>query len=265
MKSRYYKIFGADDRALILALDHGGAGKFWLDSGKAIEAAVKGGVDAVLTNYGVAKRFRKEIGHAGLILRSEVYGTQTARIDGTKGGNPFISSPGETPFTVEDAIRLGADAVITMSCAGTEFDKANQLHVAKVAAECDKWGLLNGAEVLVGTGKAAEDYDVESLNTICRAAAEIGADFVKATYINGDDFQKVADNCFVPVVVLGGAKIPDEQLLAQIRDALDHGAKGIAIGRNLWGREDVAPLARALRKLIHEDCTVEEAIEELKK
>lgn len=259
MKSRYYRIFGPDDRALILALDHGGAGKFWLDSGKAIKAAVDAGVDAVLTNYGVAKRFKKEIGHAGLILRSEVYGTACSK------GNPFVNSPSETPYTVEDAVRLGADAIITMGIAGFEYDRVNQQHVARVAAECDRWGLLCGSEVLVGSGKSASDYDVESLNTICRAAAEIGVDFVKATYINGDDFQKVADNCFVPIVVLGGSKIPDEQLLNQIRDALDHGAKGIAIGRNLWGREDVAPLARALKKMIHEDCSVEEALAELKK
>lgn len=260
MKSRYYRIFGADDRALILALDHGGAGKFWLDSGMAIKAAVDAGVDAVLTNYGVAKRFKKEIGHAGLILRSEVYGTACS-----KGGNPFVSSPSETPFTIEDAVRLGADAIITMGVAGFDYDKQNQLHVARVSAECDRWGLLSGAEMLVGTGKSASDYDIESLNTICRAAAEIGADFVKATYINGEDFQKVVDNCFVPVVVLGGSKMPDEQLLTQIRDALDHGAKGIAIGRNIWGREDVGPITRALRKLIHEDCSVEEALKELKK
>ena len=92
MKSRYYKIFREDDRALILALDHLGAGKGWLDPAKAIADSVKGGVDAVLTNYGVIKAFRKEIGHAGIILRGEVMGTATAPY------NPFLDKEMNIPY-----------------------------------------------------------------------------------------------------------------------------------------------------------------------
>lgn len=258
MKSRYYKIFRPDDKVLIMALDHGGAGKIWLDPGRAIAASVEGGVDAVLINYGVIKRYRKEIGHAGIILRGEVYGTAL------EPGNPFLDAPSEIPFTAEDALRVGADAVITMGIAGVGHGAHNMQNLARMAAECDKYGMLCGAEMLYKTCKAAGDYTEESLNTLCRAAAEVGADFVKGTFIEPDGFKRVVNNCYVPLVILGGNKIDDDrQVLEQVASALACGAKGIAIGRNLWGHKNPAGMAAALRKLIHEDATVDEALREL--
>lgn len=258
MKSRYYKIFGADDRVLILALDHGGAGKLWLDAGSAIAQAVEGGVDAVLTNYGVIKRFRREIGHAGVILRGEVYGTAL------EPGNPFLDRGGEIPFTAEDAVRVGADAVITMGIAGVGYGAHNMQNLARTAAACDKYGLLCGAEMLFKTCKSGADYTEDSLNTLCRAAAEVGADFVKGTLIDPDGFRRVVENCYVPLVILGGNKIDDDrQVLEQVASALACGAKGIAIGRNLWGHKNIAGMACALKKLIHGNATVDEALREL--
>ena len=258
MKSRYYRVFREDDRTLILALDHGGAGRIWLDSGHAIEEAVKGGVDAVLTNYGVIKRYRKEIGRAGIIVRGEVFGTAL------ESGNLFLDRGCEIPYTIEDMVRLGADCVMTMGISGAGNDAHNLQNVARTAAECDRYGLLCGAEMLYKTGKAASDYDVQSLNTICRAAAEVGADFVKGTFIEPDDFRKVAENCFVPLVILGGSKIDDDRkVLEQVALALESGAKGIAIGRNLWGHRNPAGMAAALRRVIHENATVDEALTEL--
>lgn len=258
MKSRYYKVFGGDDRVLILALDHGGAGKIWLDPGRAISASVEGGVDAVLTNYGVIKRYRKEIGHAGIILRGEVFSTAL------ESGNIFLDHGCEIPFTVEDAVRLGADAVMTMGIAGAGHDAHNMQNIARMSAECDRYGLLCGAEMLFKTAKAASEYDAESLNTICRAAAEVGADFVKGTFIQPDDFRRVVANCYVPLVILGGSKVDnDRQVLEQVAQALECGAKGIAIGRNLWGHKNPAGMASALRKLVHGNATVDEALREL--
>lgn len=258
MKSRYYKVFGKDDRTLILALDHGGAGKIWLDPEQAIGAAVEGGVDAVLTNYGVIKRYRREIGKAGIILRGEVFSTALEQ------GNIFLDQGCEIPFSVEDAVRLGADCVMTMGIAGAGHDAHNMQNIARMSAACDHYGLLCGAEMLFKTGKKASDYDAETLNTICRAAAEVGADFVKGTFIAPDDFKKVAHNCYVPLVILGGSKVDDDrQVLEQVSQALACGAKGIAIGRNLWGHKNVAGMASALKKIVHENATVEEALKEL--
>ncbi|MBU5626749.1 hypothetical protein KQI82_07455 [Oscillibacter sp. MSJ-2] len=258
MKSRYYKVFGSDDRTLILALDHGGAGKIWLDPGYAIAASVEGGVDAVLTNYGVIKKFRREIGRAGTILRGEVFGTAKSE------GNLFLDYGCEIPYTVEDAVRVGADAVMTMGLTGTRFDAHNMQNIARVSAQCDRYGLLCGAEMLYKTAKSASEYDAETLNTICRAAAEIGADFVKGTFIDPDGFRKVVSNCYVPMVVLGGSKVDnDRQVLEQAAAALDCGAKGIAIGRNLWGHKNIAGMAAALRRIVHENATVDEALREL--
>ncbi len=69
---------------------------------------------------------------------------------------------------------------------------------------------------------------------------------------------------YKPVVILGGAKkVPVEQLLLEIKDAMEVGGAGVAMGRNIWGHENPVGYAAAIAKLIHEDCSVEAALKEM--
>lgn len=86
------------------------------------------------------------------------------------------------------------------------------------------------------------------------------------TVYTGDpeSFRTLTESVYAPVVILGGAKkVPERELLQEIRDALDAGASGVAMGRNIWGNEDPVRYAAAIAKLIHEDCSVDAALKEM--
>jgi DhnA family fructose-bisphosphate aldolase class Ia len=94
--------------------------------------------------------------------------------------------------------------------------------------------------------------------------AEYGADFIKSPY-KGDPVsfrKKVVDSCYKPIVALGGgANKSDSELLQMVRDAIDSGCKGVAIGRNIWKHKKIERLCRAISLIIHEDLSVERGLE----
>ena len=93
-----------------------------------------------------------------------------------------------------------------------------------------------------------------------RVAAEHGADMVK-TYYTEDDFEKVTESCPVPVAIAGGPKCDtDADTLAMIRGALDGGAAGIVMGRNIWQSSKPVQMIRAVRSMIHENVGMESAV-----
>ncbi|MEC7220270.1 MAG: fructose-bisphosphate aldolase, partial [SAR324 cluster bacterium] len=94
-----------------------------------------------------------------------------------------------------------------------------------------------------------------------RVAAEAGADYVK-TFYTGDkeSFRTVLDNCTVPVLILGGPKSDSGRgILQMVRDAMDVGAVGITMGRNVWGHTNIEGMTAALAAIIHEDASVDTA------
>jgi DhnA family fructose-bisphosphate aldolase class Ia len=119
----------------------------------------------------------------------------------------------------------------------------------------------------VGLGQK-EHYTVEKIGFAVRLAAELGADVVKTAYpVNGtvDDFKRIVESCYVPVIVLGGAAMGNDlDLLSMTHDAIKAGAAGIAIGRNVWQHKNPAAIARSLAAIVHEGAKVEEAITLLK-
>jgi DhnA family fructose-bisphosphate aldolase class Ia len=92
-----------------------------------------------------------------------------------------------------------------------------------------------------------------------RLGAELGADFVKTPYAPG--FEWVVDTCYVPVVILGGAKRGSEgEMLADIQSAVDAGASGVAIGRNIFQADDPAAMTAAVAAILHQGAGVDEAL-----
>jgi class I fructose-bisphosphate aldolase len=255
MKNRYWKFFKSDERALIMAFDHGLQGNIWINPGEVIAEAVKGGIDGLLTSAGVLKNFSREIGNVGTILRLEAFGSALNK----------NRAPIGTPFDIEDAIRLGADGVMLMGFPG-EDDAAGMQFIAKAAAAADKWGIISAAEMLPnGFSSNPDDRTIEKMNIACRIAVELGIDFVKTQFVEpADDFKKVVDNCYRPILVLGGAKIDDDRdVLTNARLAMDAGCKGLVIGRNVWGHKNISGMASALRKIVHENADVDVALKEL--
>ena len=94
----------------------------------------------------------------------------------------------------------------------------------------------------------------------------MGADIIKTEFVGGEEFHKVTENCYVPIMVLGGSKAKAEKdVFANIRDAIDNGAKGVIMGRNIVRHENVAQVCSAIAAIIHDNASVEEAMKILGK
>ncbi len=258
VERRMYRIFRAGQggdprRALIVAMDHGlldGPCKGLEDPGQTIAQVAKGGADAVLTSYGVARHFARELAALGLILR----------VDGGSTSLGSGSGPGALLYSVEEALRLGADAVAVTAFPGSPQEMGTLKNLASVVGQAHAWGLPVMAEMVPGGFDSAPEYRTPaSIALSVRVAAELGADFVKTPYTAG--FEAVTGTCYVPVVILGGAKRGDERdMLVDIKAAVEAGGAGVAIGRNIFQADDPATMVAAVGAILHRGASVEEAL-----
>jgi DhnA family fructose-bisphosphate aldolase class Ia len=159
------------------------------------------------------------------------------------------------------ALRLGADGIKCMVYPWCEDAPNSLADFAALAADCAQWGMPVMAEVIPGgfrAGTAARTP--EKIAAGARVAMEAGADVVK-TFYTGDpeSFRTVTRNCPIPILALGGERAAnDRELLQNVRDALDAGAVGVAIGRNIWGHAQPEQITRALAAVIHANASVDE-------
>ena len=118
-----------------------------------------------------------------------------------------------------------------------------------------------GMPVLAITAVGKEmDRDARYLGLACRIAAEIGAHMVK-TYYCSEDFDKVVESCPIPIVIAGGKKIPEMEALEMAHNAISKGAAGVDMGRNIFQSEHPIAMIQAVRAVVHENCTPDEAFE----
>ncbi|RKD34212.1 class I fructose-bisphosphate aldolase [Thermohalobacter berrensis] len=258
---RLNHIIKEDKRTFIVAIDHGNIFNVLpelMKPEKIIKEIAKGGADAFLATVGLVDKFPDAFMDKGIILRLD-------------GGMSMLGNKDkslERIFTVEDALRLGADAVICMGFPGSKWEEKYLKNLSRNVAECNKWGVPLLAEMLPmgfegGEGSRTDD----NLAFACRLGAEMGADMIK-TYYTGckEGFRKLIESTYVPVVILGGGKrINEEKLLRDIKEALDIGASGVAIGRNIWKHPNPQRLTAAIAKIVHGDYSVNIALKELNK
>lgn len=255
-KHRWNHIFREDGRTLIVAMDH--AAIFGVTPGLEEPAEVirkirAGGADAILTTYGVATRFAEQIGDLGVILR----------IDGGTTRMTEEPAPLRLVYSVADALRAGADAVGVMGFPGSRFESHALPYLAEVVAQAAEWNVPVMAEALPGGFEdPARWWTPEHIASACRIGAELGADFIKTTYTGDvESFQHVVEQAYVPLVVLGGGRSKEPRdLLQGISDAMDAGASGVAMGRNIYRYAEPERLTAAVAAIIHEDATVEAAL-----
>ena len=158
---------------------------------------------------------------------------------------------------MEEAIRLNVSAVALSIFVGTEHEKQTLLSLSDLVSEGERYGIPVLAVTAVG--KELEKRDARFLSLCCRIAAELGAHFVKTYYC--DDFEKVVEGCPVPVVIAGGPKLETfEQTLELVKDALERGAVGVDMGRNIWQSEHPVAAIKAVRAVVHEGASAAEAM-----
>lgn len=250
---RLDRIFAPDGRAVIIALDHGlidGPCAGFERPGETISAIVAGGPDAVLTSYGIARSFAAELEGVGLILRS----------DGSESnlGVPSTGSVGQF-FGVEDALRVGADALAVTALPGSPVEADTLRNLAHTIGEAHRSDLPVMAEMVPGGFDSPPELrGPDAVAFAARLGAELGADFIKAPYC--DDFSRVTSSTFAPVVILGGSKGTEAATLANIRAAVDAGAAGVAMGRNVFQSENPTAMAAAVAAVVHDGASVEDAL-----
>ncbi len=167
-------------------------------------------------------------------------------------------------LSVEAAVKLGADGVVCMAFPGSEFEHLTLPYQARIGEEAEKWGVALLVEALP-RGFDRSSWTGTNLAAAARIAAEWGADMVKTAFTNADDFRMVTSENYIPMVILGGEKAADErQVLESVREALDAGAAGVAMGRNIWQHPHPERITAAVAALIHGNATVDEALKLLK-
>jgi fructose-bisphosphate aldolase/2-amino-3,7-dideoxy-D-threo-hept-6-ulosonate synthase len=250
-KYRLGKIFREDGKALIVAMDHGLRGPIaGLEQPEVtIKKLLAGKPDAILTNLGILQRYADQLSKLpGIILT----------IPSDKRALQFI------PL----AARIGADAV-KVSVFEPISNREKFEIFWEIAAECEEYSipLLAEPAPIKDVESRSLVTDVNIIKKVARQAAEMGADFLKIAYTGSvESFREVIDTCAnTPVVIMGGPKMETvEEVLQTVKGSIDAGGNGVAIGRNIWQFEDPTAMVRAMRKIIHENASVQEAMEEIK-
>ncbi len=257
---RLRHIFADDGKVLIVAMDHAAA--FGLmegleDPGETIRKVRAGGADAILTTYGVSTQFAEAIGDMGLILR----------VDGGTSGLAQERGAMQRLYDVYDALRIGADAVGSMGMPGSIYESETLPYLADLVAQAAEWNMPVMAEMLPGGFEnPGEMWTPMNLGHACRIGAEMGVDFIKTAYSgDAESFREIVDQIYVPIVVLGGSKSKEPRdLLSGIHGAMEAGASGVAVGRNIWRYPEPDKMTAAIATIIHDGASINDALEILR-
>jgi fructose-bisphosphate aldolase / 2-amino-3,7-dideoxy-D-threo-hept-6-ulosonate synthase len=245
--------------AVIVPLDHGismGPIKGLIDVKSTIDAISEGGATAVVEHKGVVpyghRTFGKDI---GLI----VHLSASTSLANDPDAKVLVT-------TVEEAIKLGADAVSIHVNVGSETDAQMMEDMGSMSRKCNEWGMPLLVMIYPRGPKIKDPFDVDLVKQCARVAAEVGADMVKTNYTGDiDTFKEVVQGALAPVVIAGGPKVDsDRQLLQMVKDSLAAGGRGVSIGRNIFQHDNIVGITRAISSIVMEGTEVDQAIKFIK-
>jgi putative autoinducer-2 (AI-2) aldolase len=193
----------------------------------------------------------------GLLRRcvnSEVSIPIVLRVSGGTGIVGKSLANEEITVSIEEVIRLNASGVALSIFVGSEYEKQTLSNLAKLINEGEKYGIPVLAVTAVGREM---ERDARYLGLCCRIAAELGAHFVKTYYCK--DFEQVVKGCPVPIVIAGGKKIEEKKALELAYNAINEGAVGVDMGRNIFQSDSPVGMIQAIRSIVHKGASVEEA------
>ena len=242
-------------RTVIVPMDHGvtlGPIRGLADMKCTINDVVEGGANAIIIHKGIVAT-----GHRGA-------GKDVGLIIHLSGSTVLSPDPNAkiAVCTLEEAIRLGGDAVSVHVNLGAESDTVMLRHMAHISRRCADWGIPLIAMVYCRGDKVENEYDVKYVKHAARVAAELGADVVKVNYTGSPEtFAEVCGVCPIPVVIAGGPKADtDEQVLEMVGGALKAGAAGVSIGRNAFQHERPREIVRAIGMMVHGSKSVQDSL-----
>jgi fructose-bisphosphate aldolase/2-amino-3,7-dideoxy-D-threo-hept-6-ulosonate synthase len=252
LRSRLDRI-STDDRYLIVPMDHGitlGPVKGLKDLESTVNAITRGGADAVLTHKGTAKRVHPNKNGKGYIVH----------LNGSTVIGPDENDKRLTG-SVEEAIRVGADAVSFHINVGSDYEPEQMTQLGELTEKAHRFGIPVLA-MAYARGPGIDEQDPESLGHAVRLAEELGADVVKTAYSgDAESFRHVVESTTLPVVIAGGSKGTNRHTVEMVRGTMDAGAAGVSMGRSIFQHDDPEAIARAVSAVIHDDLSAEEALD----
>jgi len=266
---------GKSKRCLNVAIDHGFFNEFgFLKSieniQNAVETVAEAAPDAIQLTVGQAHYLQSLPGKdkPTFVMRTDV-----ANVYGKELPDHLFSRMIENP--VEQAINLDAACVVVnlfrIPGQSKVADQCIQ-NILKIKPLCDRYSIPLMIEPLVSqsnekAGGYMVDGDPEKILPLVRQAVELGADIIKADPTdNVDDYYKVVEIAGrVPVLVRGGGKVSDKEILTRTKAIIDQGVAGIVYGRNIIQHENPKAITKALMGIVHDNLTVEQALEILNK
>ena len=252
---RLRRIIRNDSKTFIIAMDHGvsiGPVQGLEDMQKTVKLVVNGGADAVLVHKGIAKHV--DTHNAGLIIHVSA---------STKlGGKPNLKVG---VCTLEEAVRLGADAVSAHINIGAEEEDKMLEFLGTLSEQCDSFGIPLLAMMYPRGPNIKSEHEFEVVSHVARIGAELGADIVKTVYTGDpESFRKVVRACPVPVVVAGGPRMnTDLEVLELAENSVRAGAAGLSFGRNVFQHRNPEMMSRALASIVHDGAKAQDAMKVL--
>ncbi|MCG8472780.1 MAG: 2-amino-3,7-dideoxy-D-threo-hept-6-ulosonate synthase [Desulfobacterales bacterium] len=254
---RFERIFNrSTGRTIIVPMDHGttvGPIDGVIDMKATIQKVANGGANAIVEHKGLVEEGLRGSGpDIGLIIH----------LSASTCLSPYPNAK-TLVCSVEEAIKLGADAVSIHLNLGDADEKEMLYDFGRVSAECRTWGIPLLAMCYARGEKIKNSYDVQFVKHAARVGGELGADIVKVNYTGSPEtFHEVTQGCNVPVVIAGGEKMDsDRDILQIVKDSVDAGGAGLSIGRNVFQHRDPEGLVKGMHHIVHEKGSVEEALE----
>jgi len=247
MKNRISRIINPKTgHCVMLAVDHGyfqGPTTGLRNLGKTVNPLLPY-ADALMITRGALKNWIPPEMDKPIILR-------------VSGGQSILKELSNEVITtdVEDAIRINASAITCSVYVGGEYEKQTIENLSKLVDAGEKYGIPVLAVTAVGKDMVR---DARYLGLASRICVEIGAHIIKTYYC--DNFNEVVEACGkVPVVIAGGKKIEEKEALQMARNAVDNGAVGVDMGRNIFQSDNPIGMIKAVRAVVHDGKSVDEA------
>ena len=194
------------------------------------------------------------------ILRSIVPPSYTQSIVmRASGGTSMLKelSNEEIAVDIEDSIRMNVSAMAVQVFIGGEHEKQSIINMTRLVDQGTRYGIPTLAVTAVGKDMVR---DARYFRLATRICAELGAHYIKTYYVE-KDFETVTASCPVPIVIAGGKKIPESDALKMAYNAIQQGAAGVDMGRNIFQSEAPVAMIKAVRSVVHENETAEKAFE----
>jgi 3-hydroxy-5-phosphonooxypentane-2,4-dione thiolase len=249
MKNRLARIFRPDTgRTVMLAIDHG----YFQGPTSGLERVDLGIVpiaphaDALMLTRGILRSTIPAVHRGGIVMRAS-------------GGPSVLKELSDERIAVDldDALRMNVHALAVQVFIGGEHETQSVHNMTRLVDMGYRYGVPVLAVTAVGKDLAR---DARYLGLATRICAELGAQFVK-TYYCADGFEQVTAGCPVPIVMAGGKKLPELDALEMAYRAVQEGALGVDMGRNIFQSHAPAAMLRAVAKVVHEGARPREAHE----